>query len=441
MAQIATINPLNQFFNLDGSPLNNGKLYFGEEGKDPEQFPIQMYWDEAGLVPALQPIRTTSGYAARTGSPAILYCGSKYSLRVLASNDVQVFYLASAGSAAAEAFSAFSPSNLTPSYVSASVFTVTGAQTAVLPQGLRLKFQVTAGTVYGTVQSSVYGALTTVTMAMDSGQSLDAGLSSFEVGFSPVNDAIPRGIFPTIPQNYGQFYGLTMSTAGASATMSIAAGVCTNSTSVAVMTLTAIAKTTSAWAVGTAAGGLDTGAIANSTKYYFYVIRRPDTGVVDVVFSLSSSAPTLPANYTQYRYIGMGLTNGSAQWTKFFQSGRTFWWDSPPLDVGATASVGSSTSYTLTVPVGRRVEAKLNVSIGSTAGTVVVYVHCPDASSAAASLTAAPLGAPGADDNGITGGQIVCLTNTSAQVAARANVSDTLRIATLGYTDTVGIDS
>jgi hypothetical protein len=67
----------------------------------------------------------------------------------------------------------------------------------------------------------------------------------------------------------GQLWGLTLSTAGASATFSVAAGEAADSTSVDLMVLpSSISKTTSAWAVGTGNGGLDTGAIAASTWYH-----------------------------------------------------------------------------------------------------------------------------------------------------------------------------
>lgn len=58
-----------------------------------------------------------------------------------------------------------------------------------------------------------------------------------------------------------------------------------------------------AWAVGTGNGGIDTGAAANTT-YFIWLIRRPDTGVVDALLSTSSSSPTMPANYTQKALIG-----------------------------------------------------------------------------------------------------------------------------------------
>lgn len=97
MANVATITPLNQFFDTNGSPLTSGYLYFGLPNQDPEQFPVQMYWDEAGTIPALQPIRTISGYPSRAGSPAIIYGPDSYSLRVRSSSLVQVLYAPSLG--------------------------------------------------------------------------------------------------------------------------------------------------------------------------------------------------------------------------------------------------------------------------------------------------------------------------------------------------------
>lgn len=65
------------------------------------------------------------------------------------------------------------------------------------------------------------------------------------------------------------------------------------------------------WSVGTGQGGLDTGSVANST-YYVWLIQRPDTGVVDALFSLSSTSPTMPSNYTRKRLIGKFTRAASA---------------------------------------------------------------------------------------------------------------------------------
>jgi hypothetical protein len=79
---LAITNPLPQFFDLDGSPLEGGKLYFGTPYQNPEQSPVTVYWDVGGTQPAAQPVRTTNGYAARIGSPAQVFSNGDYSLTV-----------------------------------------------------------------------------------------------------------------------------------------------------------------------------------------------------------------------------------------------------------------------------------------------------------------------------------------------------------------------
>lgn len=64
------------------------------------------------------------------------------------------------------------------------------------------------------------------------------------------------------------------------------------------------------WSAGNNQGGLDTGSVTNAT-YYIWLIQRSDTGVVDALFSLSSTAPTMPSNYDRKRLIG-SLTRAAA---------------------------------------------------------------------------------------------------------------------------------
>jgi hypothetical protein len=76
-------NPANQFFDRDGSPLDDGYLYIGTTGSNPETSPQAVYWDKDGTIPAAQPIRTINGYPARTGSPSKFYTATKnYSITV-----------------------------------------------------------------------------------------------------------------------------------------------------------------------------------------------------------------------------------------------------------------------------------------------------------------------------------------------------------------------
>lgn len=80
---LAIQTPFPQYFDIkDGSPLDGGKLYFGQPNQNPETNPITVYWDVAGTQPAAQPIRTLNGFAARAGTPANLYVLSDYSLTI-----------------------------------------------------------------------------------------------------------------------------------------------------------------------------------------------------------------------------------------------------------------------------------------------------------------------------------------------------------------------
>jgi len=88
-------------------------------------------------------------------------------------------------------------SGLTPTFVNATQFTVLGDQTSIFAVGRRLKLTVTAGTVYGRISVSAFGALTTVTVVLDGAGVLDAGLSAVSYGLlTPDNHSFP----PTLVQ-------------------------------------------------------------------------------------------------------------------------------------------------------------------------------------------------------------------------------------------------
>lgn len=65
----------------------------------------------------------------------------------------------------------------TPTFVSGTQFTLAGDQTTLFKKSRNLKFTVTAGTVYGEITKSAFGALTTIDVAFASG-ALDSGLSA-----------------------------------------------------------------------------------------------------------------------------------------------------------------------------------------------------------------------------------------------------------------------
>lgn len=82
-------------------------------------------------------------------------------------------------------------SGLTPTFVSATSFTLVGDQTVAFHAGRRLKTTNSGGTIYSTILSSVFGAVTTLVLANDSG-TLDAGLSAVSYGLtSAANTSAP----------------------------------------------------------------------------------------------------------------------------------------------------------------------------------------------------------------------------------------------------------
>ncbi len=239
-----------------------------------------------------------------------------------------------------------------------------------------------------------------------------------------------------IQRNY--LSGFIMSTAGSSATMTIAAGQATDSTNAAVIGLgSSIAKTTSGWVVGSGNGCLDTGSIANSTWYHFYAIFRSDTLVVDVACTLSATTPALPASYTHFRWIGAGLTNGSAQWIQFAQNGDEVLWTAAVLDVNSTNPTASAVSSTLSVPTGIKVRAIVNQTLTTGAGGAsACLLSALDQTDAAASTSALPLANIYAPVSGVMANRLEIRTNTSGQIRRRCSFSDANvihRIATIGY--------
>ena len=82
MALTQVTGPYPIFTDLDGTPLDDGYLYIGEINEDPEQNPIQVFFDANLTIPATQPIRTSNGYAYRNGTPALLYTAGEFSITI-----------------------------------------------------------------------------------------------------------------------------------------------------------------------------------------------------------------------------------------------------------------------------------------------------------------------------------------------------------------------
>lgn len=86
--------PFKVYTGLDGKPLDNGSVYFGQPNQNPVTAPVTVYWDAAGTQAAAQPLRTENGYIVRVrgGTPANVFYDSSYSELVRDHKGQQVFY-------------------------------------------------------------------------------------------------------------------------------------------------------------------------------------------------------------------------------------------------------------------------------------------------------------------------------------------------------------
>lgn len=73
-------NKFQVFNDLDGNPLNNGYVYMGTAGSNPETNPITVYSDSALTIPVAQPLRTIGGHIVVNGSRINVYTDGDYSI-------------------------------------------------------------------------------------------------------------------------------------------------------------------------------------------------------------------------------------------------------------------------------------------------------------------------------------------------------------------------
>lgn len=76
-----------------GRPLDKGVVYFGEQDKDPEFYPINLFSDDALTKPLMQPVHTKGGYLYDKGDMVEPHAKELiYSVKVLDSYGRKVFY-------------------------------------------------------------------------------------------------------------------------------------------------------------------------------------------------------------------------------------------------------------------------------------------------------------------------------------------------------------
>lgn len=241
--------------------------------------------------------------------------------------------------------------------------------------------------------------------------------------------------------------GLTLSTAGSSATFGVSAGTAADSTNAVMMTLAApLAKTTAAWVAGNG-GALDTGTIAANTWYWAFEIENPTTGVVDATITKAVAAgtvaPTLPSGFTLFRYLGSMKTNASSQWILFRQNGDVFTPDAPVTEASGVG-FSSTAAVLLTLagaPPGVRTRAYGPGWLQSLATGGSVLVTSPDQTDTTPTSNIANFATPNSTINLRSSGWWTAYTNTSGVLRYRINAFDAntlFNLVLVGYEDTRG---
>lgn len=236
---------------------------------------------------------------------------------------------------------------------------------------------------------------------------------------------------------------------GADATndITVTAGVCRDSTNTVDLSVPAFStgkQLDANWAPGDAAGMRNSAVgIANGT-YHLWAVRTAASGTADIYAHTSTNAATVltalqaetgGSSYAYVRHIGSIIRSGGTI-LAFKQDGDYFQLSSPTLDINRASPGTSANTETLTVPLGVRVLAFLNVT---NSGSVnAIYISSLDTTDLAASFTAAPLASVSPTN---ASAPVQVRTNTSAQIRSRCTANVQIYGATLGWIHQRGKDA
>lgn len=298
--------------------------------------------------------------------------------------------------------------------------------------------------------ASTFSAITVTGNATVGGTLGVTGLSTLAsltvTGATTLNSLTVNGttnlVKSTFLLNYISGFTYANNVADATNDLDIAAGACRDATNAVDIVGTALTKQSDvAWAVGTAAGMLDTGVVGNS-DYYIWAIKRSDTSVVDYLSSLSSTAPTMPASYDYKRLIGwfkrVGGTIVAFHVYEIEGGGIYHLWDAPTLDVNlANTLTTTRRTDAMKVPLNFSTIAHINAATTDVTVGNQTWICCPDQTSAASSQTIAPLNNLGQVSTIMSGmgNQLHIRTSATGTIASINDVAtvDLYVISTMGF--------
>jgi hypothetical protein len=341
----AAANPLLRFEDSNGDPLSGGTLEFYESGSST---PKTAYGDSSESTSF-----TTKTLDSR--GEAVVYFGSgNYKLIVKDSGGSTIKTLDPViGAVTSVTQEQWAASGDTPTYVSATSFTVPGDKTADYHTNRAFKATVTAGTVYGHYTGSSYSdPNTTVTVKNDSG-TLDSGLSAVWHGLETANDsAVPR-IYEGSMRVIGCNCANNSSTPNTQFDLDADAIVLRNSKNQTVTIWEpGAAITNNISTAGPAANGRDqAGAFSNSSWVHFYWIWNGTTLATISSATAPPTGPTLPSGYTHWAYAGaVYLDSGGALKRVYLVGNKVFYAAGQGILVGGSATTETAISLSSVIP-------------------------------------------------------------------------------------------
>ena len=198
------------------------------------------------------------------------------------------------------------------------VFKVTGNSTATLPSaataGAGFQITIKKDEAANTVTVSPDGSDTidnetsnTIDGAFDGRTYVSDGSSEWSI-VSDVRRDIP------LPPEFLQGYELAINGTDSNHDIDVEAGSArdVDDGGNIVLTSTLVKEIDATFVEGTNQGGLDTGTVAASTKYYIWAIAKSTDLTPDALFSLSKTSPTMPSGFDLKRVVGYVVTNGSS---------------------------------------------------------------------------------------------------------------------------------
>ena len=399
MSEVRT--PFEAFRDTDGTPLDGGYVYIGIENQEPITHPANVYWDADLTIAAAQPIRTLGGYPVRAGAPAKVYASGGYSICVKNKNGEIIVSAVSSGSLEAlladetsasrgagmigygsgvtypagtigdalasipsayvtyaadqaQTYRAFTASGTAPAFTLAPSPAVTALAE---PMEFEVKFSANGTTGSNTLNVSALGAVA-LKQYDSTGALVDGVVKSGQIAKVRYNGTywVILNPLPSTGGGGDGYSDFTASCTGASSSITMtAARVTVRNAAGASIELSDVSETLTI--SGTGAGGLDTGSLAASTWYYFYIIYNPTTGDVSTLASLSASAPTLPTGYTHYRRMGafrtdatankyplrMNWSSGNVEYRPYNTGSNLTDW--PQIQTGALGTVGGTPTF------------------------------------------------------------------------------------------------